>query len=94
MGSSSDAGASPVRSGDEDAGFRTRQLERVERWLIEVGIDGESLLTLHLYWTLYIGVLDFWTRDETNHQEATLALLDRSMGLFVRGLQDDSEVNP
>ena len=86
-----DAGASPVRSGEADAGFRTRQLERVERWLVEAGMTDDGLLTLHLYWTLYLGVLDFWTRDETNHQEATLALLDRSMGLFVRGLREDFE---
>ena len=45
---------------------------------------------LHLYWTLYLGVLDFWTRDETEHQQATLALLDRSMALFVRGLREDA----
>ncbi len=84
-----DAGSSPVRSGESDGGFRTRQLERVERWLLAAGHTADSLLCLHLYWTLYLGVLDFWTQDETNHQEATLALLDRSMGLFVRGLREE-----
>ncbi len=85
-----DAGASPVRSGELDGGFRARQLERIERWLVAAGLDGDATLSLHLWWTLYLGVLDFWTRDDTDHQEATLALLDRSMGLFVRGLREDT----
>ena len=86
-----DASSSPVRSGEADGGFRACQLERIERWLIAAGRNGDTALSLHLYWTLYLGVLDFWTRDETNNQEATLALLDRSMELFAKGLREETE---
>lgn len=43
-------------------------------------------LDLHLYWTLFLGVLNFWAGDESPHQEETLALLDQSMRLFVESL--------
>ena len=43
-------------------------------------------LLLHLYWTLYLGVIAFWTRDESYHQEQTLALLDQSMKLFANAV--------
>ena len=45
-----------------------------------------SGLDLHLYWTLYLGVLNFWADDESPHQEETLALLDQSMKLFAESL--------
>jgi hypothetical protein len=41
---------------------------------------------MHLAWTLYIGVLSFWVRDNSPNQEDTLALLDRSLGMFVASL--------
>jgi AcrR family transcriptional regulator len=88
-----DAGASLLRaSTGEDGGeaerFRLGHLERVDAWLAAAGLQREGPLDLHLYWTLYRGVLAFWTRDDSHNQEATLALLDRSMGLFVRGLTE------
>lgn len=82
--------AAGAAAGDAER-FRVQHLERVAGWLRAGPAGRENPLDLHLYWTLYLGVLDFWTRDETHHQEATLALLDRSMGLFVRGLAEDAE---
>ena len=46
-------------------------------------------LSLHLYWSLYLGVLSFWARDTSHNQEATLALLDRSIRLFCRALREE-----
>lgn len=90
-----DSGASLLRSSAPDGaageGFRLRHLERVAHWLREEAPERESLIDLHLYWTLYLGVLQFWARDDSHNQEATLALLDRSMGLFVRGLDETTE---
>ena len=43
---------------------------------------------LHLYWSLYLGVLSFWAGDPSPHQEDTLALLDQGVRMFagaVRG---------
>jgi len=79
----------PLRRGrDEAQDLRVGHLERVEGWLSEAGDRSERGVTLHLYWSLYLGVLDFWSRDETEHQGATLALLDRAMGLFCGGLHE------
>lgn len=51
-----------------------------------------DFVLMHLYWSLYLGVLAFWSRDESEHQEHTLAVLDQSMQLFVAAL--DSAQNP
>ena len=54
----------------------------------------ESALTpvaLQLYWTLYLGVLSFWTNDKSPKQEDTLALLDQSLAMFVGWLGSDGE---
>lgn len=75
--------------------IRTSHLERVSSALRELGgLDdeaSESSQLLHLYWSLHLGVLGFWTRDETHNQEATLAFLDRSVRLFCRALREDSD---
>jgi AcrR family transcriptional regulator len=49
-----------------------------------------SELTLHLYWTLFLGVVSFWAADRSPHQEDTLVLLDQSMTLYVNSLSMDS----
>ncbi len=45
-----------------------------------------SVVTMHLYWSLYLGVLSFWATDESTKQEDTLVVLDQSMRLFVASL--------
>jgi AcrR family transcriptional regulator len=45
-----------------------------------------SLVTMHLYWALYIGVLAFWSSDTSPKQEDTLAVLDHSLKVFVGSL--------
>jgi AcrR family transcriptional regulator len=77
------------REGDEER-FRREHLERVATWLARSGRTTEQALDLHLYWTLFLGALEFWTGDESPHQEATLALLDRSMQLFARSVALDT----
>lgn len=48
-------------------------------------------VSLHLYWTLYLGVLSFWSRDTSPHQEDAFVLLDRSLRLFVGSLDAHRE---
>ena len=50
-----------------------------------------SVMTMHLYWTLYLGVLSFWAADESPNREDTLVVLDESMRLFVGSLSPESE---
>ena len=73
--------------------LRCRHLERVSEWLrAEEGLHpgaAENAMDLHLYWTLYLGALGFWARDDSHNQEATLALLDRSIGLFCHALREE-----
>jgi AcrR family transcriptional regulator len=46
-----------------------------------------SFVAIHLYWTLYLGVLAFWSQDTSPDQEDTLVLLDQSMRLFTASLE-------
>ncbi len=50
-----------------------------------------SAMTMHLYWTLYLGVLSFWATDESPGREDTLVVLDESMRLFVGSLSSESK---
>ncbi len=88
-----DAGSSlllyPTEADETDAQrFRRMHLDRVATWIQGSTRSAENPLDLHLYWTLFLGVIEFWTRDASHNQEATLALLDRSISLFTRGITE------
>jgi len=73
--------------------LRLRHLDTVRQFLVQkrpAAHSEASFVSLHLYWTLYLGVLAFWAQDESRKQEDTLALLDRSMRLFVAALSTDA----
>jgi AcrR family transcriptional regulator len=68
---------------------RTEHLDTVRRLITERAAGGTtepSSVTMHLYWSLYLGVLAYWSRDESENQEDTLAVLDEAIQLFVRSL--------
>ncbi|MFC1524499.1 TetR/AcrR family transcriptional regulator [Thermodesulfobacteriota bacterium] len=48
-------------------------------------------VSVNLYWSLYLGILAFWANDETPRQEATLALIDYSLQLFVKAISTSEE---
>ncbi len=79
-----------VRDGEPEAAerFRARHLEAVGELLADHGVRTLSNVAMHLYWTLYLGVLAFWSRDGSPKQEETLSLLDQSLRLFVRALKE------
>ena len=66
--------------------IRVEHLEHVASLLNRHSFREISTITLHLYWTLFLGVLAYWSRDESPKQEDTLALLDQSLRLFVASL--------
>lgn len=68
--------------------LREEHLERVTGLIASHGLGGaQPFVVMHLYWTLYLGVLAFWSRDTSDKQEETLAVLDHSLRLFVASLQ-------
>ena len=70
--------------------IRTEHLETVERLIASHGVrEPLSVLTIQLYWTLYLGALAYWATDVSPRQEDTMALLDQSLKLFVRSLGEE-----
>jgi AcrR family transcriptional regulator len=88
---------SPLRAAAADADsaddLRRRYLERVEALLAEAGRrPDDALLVEHVHWALTLGVIGFWARDASEHQSATLALLDRTTRLFCQALRGEPAV--
>jgi AcrR family transcriptional regulator len=82
-----------ARSFSEHPGdlIRTEHLETVERLIASHRVmEPLSVLTIQLYWTLYLGVLAYWATDVSPKQEDTMALLDRSLKLFVASLGEEA----
>lgn len=74
------SGASDERA----VAIRTARVADAERILERYGAtDCASAPVMHLYWSLYLGVLSFWARDESPNQEDTLALLDQGVRMFT-----------
>jgi AcrR family transcriptional regulator len=67
--------------------LRFGHLEAVSRLAKKHGQGDLSPMALQLYWTLYTGVLMYWTQDRSPKQENTLALLDESLAMFAGCLQ-------
>lgn len=76
---------SGTETGEQAERLRVEHLEQVERTLAAHGMAWDVPALAHqLYWTLYCGVLGYWARDSSPRQEDTLALLDQSVGMFVK----------
>ncbi|MHC4416541.1 MAG: TetR/AcrR family transcriptional regulator [Planctomycetota bacterium] len=71
----------------ESPGDRVR-LEHLQtvRALITDSELSPAPVSIQMYWTLYLGLLAFWSRDASSGQEDTLIVLDESLALFVRSL--------
>jgi AcrR family transcriptional regulator len=76
-----------VATNEETAVLRVAHLETVARLARKHSLGELSAVALHLYWTLYTGVLMFWANDRSPRQEDTLALLDHSLAMFVGWLE-------
>ena len=74
--------------------LRVSHLETVRELIASRGLPttpAPSAMTMHLYWTLYLGVLSFWAADESPNREDTLVVLDQSTRLFVDSLSPQSK---
>ncbi|MEN8136255.1 MAG: TetR/AcrR family transcriptional regulator [Thermodesulfobacteriota bacterium] len=45
-------------------------------------------ISTSLYWSLYLGILAFWSTDESRNQEETLALMDYSINVFTQTISN------
>jgi AcrR family transcriptional regulator len=73
--------------------LRVNHLETVRELITSHGgpeTQAPSAMAVHLYWTLYLGVLSFWAADQSPSGENTLVVLDQSMRLFVGWLSSNS----
>ena len=88
---------SPLRRHSQQSpgdSIRTNHLEAVEHIIVGHGVPGPlSAVTMQLYWTLYLGVFAYWAADDSPNQEDSLALLDRSLQLFIASLPREGEGN-
>lgn len=82
---------SPFSAGDvveEAAEIRTQRLQDAAGVLAKHGLDRVATgAVMHLYWSVYLGVLSFWSSDASPKQEDTWALLDRGVRMFISGLK-------
>jgi AcrR family transcriptional regulator len=82
---------SPLATGDNAAqSLKLAHLEAVAAIAIQHNLPEPPAAALHLYWTLYTGVLAFWAGDGSPKQEDTLALLDDSISMFAGWLRTQS----
>ena len=77
----------PQETSDE---LRVQHLEMVAAVVRQRGLGELSPVALQLYWTLYTGVLAFWSADKSPKQEDTLALLDQSLAMFASWLRSEA----
>ncbi|MFT5051185.1 MAG: AcrR family transcriptional regulator [Chlamydiales bacterium] len=72
-------------------GVRVRHLERVAGILDQHGLRQTlGFVSIHLYWTLYLGVLAFWSKDDSPTQADTLVVLDESLQLYVASIERET----
>jgi AcrR family transcriptional regulator len=75
----------------EAQALRLAHLETVARLAAKHHLGELPSVALQLYWTLYTGVLMFWSADDSPKQEDTLALLDHSVAMFVGWLRREGD---
>lgn len=54
--------------------------------------EAPDYVAMTMYWSLYLGILAFWTNDKSHNQEETQSLIDYSLRMFVNvisGVGDD-----
>jgi AcrR family transcriptional regulator len=84
----------PEATGDDDpTALRARHLASVREAVArQRGAAAASPVALHLYWSLWLGVLAWWAADASENQAETLAVLDHSLRMFVASLDGAAPV--
>jgi hypothetical protein len=70
---------------------RSTHLATVRQIIHEHGFSKvPEYISATLYWSLYLGILAFWSSDDSRNQEETLALIDYSISVFANTISDTS----
>lgn len=69
----------------EGEATRLAHLDVVQKIIGRHGFtEAPDYVAMTMYWSLYLGILAFWTNDPSPHQEETRALIDYSLRVFVQ----------
>lgn len=69
----------------EGEAARAGHLEAVQEIIGRHGFtEAPDYVAMTMYWSLYLGILAFWTNDSSPNQEETRALIDYSLRFFVQ----------
>jgi AcrR family transcriptional regulator len=72
---------------------RRNHLKTIEKVLVNHGFEMENnSIVITLYWSLYLGILAHWSKDNTPKQSETLSLIDYSMQTFANTISSNSAV--
>lgn len=50
-----------------------------------------DFIAISLYWSLYLGILAFWSNDKSRNQEETMSMIDYSMKIFTQTVRGDAD---
>ena len=65
------------------AELRSDLNERILAIFVHHGIADPTPIQISIFWSLYVGVVSFWSHDKSPKQEDSLALLDQSIRMYV-----------
>jgi AcrR family transcriptional regulator len=69
----------------EGGATRSEHLDAVQEIIGRHGFEeAPEYVAMNMYWSLYLGILAFWTNDTSPNQEETRALIDYSLRFFVQ----------
>jgi AcrR family transcriptional regulator len=77
----------------EGEAARQGHLEAVQGIIARHGFaEAPDYVAMTMYWSLYLGILAFWSSDESPNQEESQSLIDYSIRMFVQiisGIQSE-----
>ena len=69
----------------EGEAARQEHLDAVQKIIARHGFaEAPDYVAMTMYWSLYLGILAFWTNDPSPNQEETQSLIDYSIRMFVQ----------
>lgn len=75
----------------EGEAARVGHLEAVQEIIGRHGFtEAPDYVAMNMYWSLYLGILAYWTNDPSPNQEETRALIDYSLRFFVQVISGSS----